>query len=250
MRIQHAFALAILFLDGCGASGSSAQLPGGHDDLPKTTSVATQFVLDPPYSPPTLRSVVITFDGQSSSAVRIVVSPPCPCAVSGPEVANGTRSFRIDGFDDAGNEIATTSGSAQFSTGQNTVVHTSLHGIVAGIRINGVPDAVVGTPFTSTIEIAALDADGMIVIGAYATPLAATQTDTTGAVGVSSTGGGTTIRGSTDALEMRYDGAAIAPDIITVSGPQNTPSASVTFSPVAGATTMTPLGVRLSPITQ
>ena len=164
---------------------------------------------------------------QTSSVTVINLSASTPgcstasgtltCTVTVPGIA-GTDVFTVISYPQAdakGTAIAT--GTAQVTTtaGSVTTAPVTLSGTVASIALSVQGIGLLGQSGTLPIIAIAKDASGATIMGAYASPITVTDSDTTGATKLSAT----SLKDSTAAasLTMSYDGSNISAVTISAS---------------------------------
>lgn len=108
------------------------------------------------------------------------------------------------------------------ATAKANQLNFTLDGVPATISITGFPVAPVGSPFSNqSFTVHALDADGYVIVGTYATPIALVDTDTSGNTSIA-TGGSDSppageLLGSGDTSTISYSGHTIGPVRINAS---------------------------------
>ncbi|HTV91324.1 MAG TPA: hypothetical protein VMG98_01260 [Verrucomicrobiae bacterium] len=214
--------------------------------------VATQFTIGssaghPSYVTANVQSVVVVLDsvnggappaGVATSATDSVVGSSCPCTIAGPTVPAGTDVFTITTYDGAtgsGHAISTNSPSIVITASQTSSNVVPLEGIPASLAISDVPSGAadtgfVATPFTVTVR----DADANTITGAYARAVSLSDSDTTGATTISTTGTdnppAAKLLSSSDSAKLTYTGLAIINATLTASATGAT-NGTGTFAP-------------------
>jgi hypothetical protein len=183
----------------------------------------------PAFIAPSVRSGTFAVNGGTPQVAQLVAGAPgCATTTSGVtcivtvQAPLGPDTFAValyDGANASGALLGTGSTTVTIS-GTNTTVGITIGGVVAAVRLtlaNPVPAG--GTPATLPLTVTALDADGNIILAdPYATPIALSDSDTSGATQLSTA----TVTSPAQAVTVSFNG---------------TPSLHVTFSAaVAGAT--------------
>ena len=120
----------------------------------------------------------------------------------------------------------------------NRVKLRALAGVVASLAISGVPSGTVGTAFASpqSFTVTAKDADGDVIVGSYDHPVTLSDSDTTGATTIATSGSDHPPKGellsSSDIAALTYSGLAIAPATLTASASGAT-NGTAAFGPVS-----------------
>jgi hypothetical protein len=238
-----------LLLVSC-TGGNTTPQPSGTGSAAQL--VATQFTIDssaghPSYVTASVQSVVIVLvsvngiapvAGVTTSVTDSVVGASCPCTVAGPTVPAGTDVFTLttyDGANGSGHAISTNSPSIVITAGQTSSNIVALEGIPASLTISGVPSGAADAGFPPTaFNVTVKDADGNTITGTYARAVSLTDTDTTGATTISTTGTDTPpaakLLSSSDSAKLAYTGLAIATATLTASATGAT-GGIATFTP-------------------
>ena len=149
----------------------------------------------------------------------------------------GSANFTLAAYDQpnaGGNLIATASPTYTIVAGQANNENVTLNGMPAELSLT-VPSATAGTAFGSpqSISVTAKDADGNTILGSYAVPIAISDSDTSGATSIATSGSDNPPAGqllsSSDTATIAYTGLAIAPATITVRA--NAAAGSASFAP-------------------
>jgi hypothetical protein len=96
-------------------------------------------------------------------------------------------------------------------------------GVVASLAISGIPSGTAGTAFASaqSFTVTAEDADGYVIVGPYENAATLSDSDTTGATAIATSGSDNPPAGellsSSDTATLNYTGLAIVPATITAS---------------------------------
>ncbi|HTA37475.1 MAG TPA: hypothetical protein VK760_00280, partial [Candidatus Acidoferrales bacterium] len=112
----------------------------------------------------------------------------------------------------------------------------TLDGVVAALAVSGLPPAAAGTAFATPqpFAVTAKDADGYTIVGTYSKPVVLTNTDSSGATTIATSGLDRPTNGvllsSTDVATLDYTGKAILPVTIGATQSGATPGSAV-FSP-------------------
>lgn len=99
--------------------------------------------------------------------------------------------------------------------GKPNSLNVTLDGVPANITVGGFPTGAVGSSFShQSFTVHALDADGYLIVGTYATPIALVDTDTSGATSIATSGSdgppADELLGSSDTPTISYNGHATA----------------------------------------
>ncbi len=290
MSPRALFACAVLALCACGGGSQSITMPAtiAVSPTPPTNSALLQprFTFLPPpsssnaarhphYITANVASVEITLDSVNGAAPSTgtpltvttnIAMTSCPCTVYGPDVPAGSATFTLAAYDQpnaGGNLIATASPTYTIVSGQANNESVTLNGVPAALSLS-LPTAIAGTAFASpqSISVTAKDGDGNTILGTYASPITITDSDTSGATAIATTGSDSPPAGqllsSSDAATLAYTGLAIAPATITASAKAATGGASfapalqpivVTVAATPGALNPNSQGVDLQPLT-
>jgi streptogramin lyase len=240
-----AVALAALAACGGGGGGSSSGgvpatpvptssgVPVGGTAVARLTltepvtvqSAGTARTRRPLHLPPTTKSVVVSVNGATVATFNYLVNGPT-CVV-----ASGTLTCTYDAPVPAGNDTITvqtlnakdkvlSTATVQQTIAGTTVVPITLLGVpaTAQVSFNQKNTSPLGTPATVPLTVTAYDVDSNTISGAYATPIALSDNDTSGHSSVSPA----SVASSTTAVGMITDGKAlnvrIAPSGINGSG--------------------------------
>ena len=254
--------LCILALSACGGGSQSIMAPAtmAASPTPQRTSsalVQPRFTFLPPsssssavrhphYITANVASVEITLNsvngvapstGAPLSVTTNISITSCPCVAYGPDVPPGAANFTLAAYDQpnaGGNLIATASPTYTIVAGQANNENVTLNGMPVALSL-AVPSASAGTPFASpqSVSVTAKDADGNTILGTYAVALAITDSDTSGATSIATSGSDNPPAGqllsSSDSATIAYSGLAIAPATITVRA--NAATGSASFAP-------------------
>jgi hypothetical protein len=159
------------------------------------------------------------------------VALTCSLAV---QVPAGSVAFTIDAYAGATAKtpvLASETLTQKVSPGKTSSVRLSMSGAVAFLLAAlDDPFPALGTSAKIPVRVVAADADGYLIVGQYASPLAVSDSDKSGATKLSAT----TLRSSTDAskLTLAYNGKSVAAATIAVTGGKKL-AAKVGFAPGA-----------------
>ena len=256
-------ALCILVLSACGGGSRAILAPAtmAPSPTPQQTSsalVQPRFTFLPPsstssatrhphYITANVASVEITLNslngvapstGAALSVTTNINMASCPCVAYGPDVPPGAANFTLAAYDQpnaGGNLIATASPTYTIVAGQANNENVTLNGMPGALSL-AIPSATSGTPFASpqSMSVTAKDADGNTILGAYAVPIAISDSDTSGATSIATSGSDNPpagqLLGSSDTATIAYTGLAIAP--VTIAVRANAATGSASFAPV------------------
>lgn len=190
-------------------------------------------------SPSTIASNLTTSNPNCSGS-------PLTCSVSAPAVA-GTDVFTISTYDQvqtstapatpAGHLISQATLSVAVAANQANTVTTPLvlSGAAATFVFSGLPTGTIGTAFGSphAFIVSVKDASGNTIVGTYLHPVTLTNSDTSGATALATSGTDGpptgTLLSSSDTATLNYTGATLASATITASASGATP-ATATFT--------------------
>jgi streptogramin lyase len=206
---------------------SSAQMP----DLHSATEAAVTFTVvvpagsrtgasrrRPQYISPSTRSVVVALDGKTLATFNVGPSSrACKTGANGARTCTarssapaGHQTFDVAAFDGIGgngNELASGSVSATLQGGASQSVGISLDGIPVTVAVSlRSPYPPAGSPKTTPVDVALLDADGNTIVGAYGSSVTLADSDKSGATTLSTT----TIVRSSQPVMLTYDGGTLA----------------------------------------
>ena len=181
--------------------------------------------------------MTMAFAGPSNVTQVINLTPadsrcagiPLTCTIV-VDLLPGKYTSNIDTYDQAPVAGSIPSGAKVLSTAQGVSIGVvagdanhfgiALDGVPASLAVSGLPGATAGTAFSNPqgLSVAAKDADGDVIVGTYAVPVAIGDSDATGATTIATTGADTPPSGellsSSDAATLAYNGAGIAPATI------------------------------------
>lgn len=253
--------ICMLVLYACGGGSQSTATPVtiATSPLPQQASslVQPRFTFLPPsssssatrhphYITANVASVEITLDsvngaapstGAPLSVTTNITMTSCPCTVYGPDVPAGSATFTLAAYDQpnaGGDLIATASPTYTIVAGQANNESVTLNGVPAAVTVTP-PSATAGTVFASpqNISVTVKDGDGNTIMGTYANPLTLTDSDTSGATSIATSGNDNPPAGqllsSSDTATIAYTGLAIAPVTITVRA--NAATGTASFAP-------------------
>jgi hypothetical protein len=112
---------------------------------------------------------------------------------------------------------------ATINTSQANSLSFTLDGVASALLVTNLPSATAGTAFTEAkaFSVTAQDAAGYTIVGTYDNPIALTDSDTSGATHVLTSGidspPANTLLSSADVAKLSYDGTAIPPATITAA---------------------------------
>jgi hypothetical protein len=198
---------------------------------------------------PASKSIVIlltSVDGKppskdvAASVTEALPSCSSECTLAAPQAPPGKDAFTstiFDAADGKGNKLATGVTAVKIVAAKDNSVAVTLAKIPAFLAIAPLPTPPAGTSFTTAVQLTVADADHDPIVGAYATPIAISDNDTAPiAQGSSlSLNGGPSSRTvkaakSTDTVELKYGGLAIAPVTIAAAA-TGVKEASAQFAP-------------------
>jgi streptogramin lyase len=206
--------------------------------VPGGTAPAARGVRRPRYISPSTQSVVVVLGGTKLLTMNVDASSPtckrtsstsrtCSAKTS---VPTGNQSFHVtayDGLQGTGNVLATGTITKKIAVDAAQSVNISLTGKTASLAValeNGYPDA--GSSAKTAVTLMALDADGNTIVGAYASPIRLSDSDTSGATKLSVT----SVSASSGTIMLDYDGAPLASATISATAGR-VPVASAVFAP-------------------
>lgn len=216
--------------------------------------VSTNAAHHPLYVTADIASVQITLDSVNGSAPTTggplsvttnLTITSCPCVVYGPGVPPGSDTFTLTAYDEpnaTGNLIATASPTYTIASGQANNENVTLNGVPAAVSLVA-PNATAGTAFRgpASISVTVEDGDGNTILGTYATPVSITDSDTSGASSITTSGSDNPQPGellsSSDTATLGYNGLAIAP--VTIAARAKTASTAASFAPALQPITIT-----------
>ena len=233
-----AWILTAGMLAGCGGGGGRAvpSAPGAR--APRTVQVAFSIAVPrsggsalrrrPAYISPDTRSVVVDVTASGAPTTRTII--PCAnstCTGTVPAVI-GVDTFAIalnDRLDGSGATLSAGTTTATVVEGGANAVSVTFNGVVARLVVSlDDPNPTVNAAATTSVRVIAFDADGNVIIGpgAYDSPIALSDGDTSGATALSTK----TIASPSDPPPaLTYSGAWIggssASAVITASVPAN-----------------------------
>jgi virginiamycin B lyase len=244
MKRHHAlFATTLVLLAGCsGRSGSGSLIPGSATSPAKNGTASVAFTMHwstgsaassgstrrPAYVPATARSVTVSVNG---GAPQYLNSPSTTLTISAPA---GVDSFLIQTFDEQngqGNVLSQAGITQTVKIDTANVLSATLNGVIASLQVTlGTPTPNAGTSTTSTVTVAALDADGNTIVGPgdYNTPIKLSIQDpsSSGTLTLSST----LLQTPGTGVTLSYNGGLLwnANVVATAAG---VPNATVQFAP-------------------
>jgi hypothetical protein len=216
--------------------------------LPAKEHRAPHGRLSPNFIPVHTASVSITIDsvnggsppaGLAKTKTTAITQAACnpACVVSGPASPPGSDGFTVTVKDESGNALSRASKTFIIKTGiANNSGSITLLGVPASFSITGIPltgTVAVGT--SSQIALHVLDAAGDTITGTYSKPVTVTDSDASGATGLTLNNAPTPqtsvqVTKNTDTLETFYSGLAIVPAVFTAHADGAT-NGVVTFTP-------------------
>ncbi len=242
-------------LAACGGGGGVTAVPPAAPPAPGgagTSSVAVAITIPAaPKAPASLRhplyissatqSAVLSINGGKPLVINLTAnSPSCTTNPNGSRTCTltidapvGTDTFAetlYSGTNGGGSALSVGKTSWTILAGKANQVDLVLGGVVASIGLAlSNPTPTEGAPATISLIANLLDAGGAVIIGSdpLATPIGLTDSDGSGATTLSAT----TIKTPSDALSIKYTGAAIASAVITAAAGSIT--ASTTLTPQA-----------------
>ncbi|MGP6192420.1 MAG: hypothetical protein ACLPSH_20700 [Vulcanimicrobiaceae bacterium] len=261
-------------LPNVGTPGSGASSPASASTtarftitVPAASASATASTRKPAYVSTATQSVVITltsvngtaYTGSSATIASNLTTSnpncsgsPLTCTVAAPAVP-GSDTFLVSTYDalqtstapssPAGNLLSTATLSVTVSANIANTVTTPLvlSGVPASIALSSLPAATAGTSLAATAFIVAVrDAGGNTIVGPYTNPVTLSDSDTSGASTIATSGSDSPSPGqllsSSDVAKIAYSGLAIPPATIAAASSGAT-GASATFAP-----TLNPIG--------
>jgi streptogramin lyase len=248
-RVGRALAASLLAstLADCSGGGSAPNAPS-----PTTVagSVELHFPASSPaastsasnvrrqFLSPSTASVSIAISGVTAPVIANVAanSPDCAAAANGrtctiaisapPGTAVTFTVTLYDGPNATGKKLGTGTATQAIATGAPFTVAIGVTGIAGSVLITAAQVAFIpGTASTTTVTVVVKDADGNTIAGTYASAIALTTNDTTGAFTFSPT----SVTSSAQAITLKYDGAFLATPTVTLSASASgVPSSSIT----------------------
>ncbi|HTU83152.1 MAG TPA: hypothetical protein VMF61_13540, partial [Candidatus Acidoferrales bacterium] len=167
---------------------------------------------------PSSRSVTIDLSGKTLLTMDVAVgSPSCAAGRNGARIciaskklAPGSYVFAVTAFDGprgTGTQLAAGNVAATIASGKNDLVRISLRGTAASLSLSiADPYPPAGTPATTVVRANALDADGNVIVGQYASPIILSDSDASGATALSST----SVADSAAKVDLAYTGAPLS----------------------------------------
>ncbi|HEY1977361.1 MAG TPA: hypothetical protein VGG89_12480 [Candidatus Baltobacteraceae bacterium] len=125
------------------------------------------------------------------------------------------------------------------ATGMANHFDFTLQGVVSSLHVAGLPAGTQGTPLTpQSFSVTAKDAGGYTIVGTYKSPITVSDSDTSGATTIATSGSDHPPSGkmlsSSDGITLSYTGAALASATIGATSSGAT-SGNATFTPAAPA---------------
>jgi virginiamycin B lyase len=235
-------AAALAALAGCSGNGVSnpaapvqAAVPGKIGAASVTFSMhwtaataASAVRRRPAYVPATARSVAITVNGATAQYLN---SPSTTLTISAPA---GVDTFVIQTFDEQngqGNVLSRAAITQTVALDTANVLSATLNGVVAALNVTlGTPTPNAGAAASSTVVVAALDADGNTIVGPgdYSTPikLAVVDPSSSGTVSLSTT----LVQTPGTPVTLTYTGGTLPSALVSASA-TGVPAAGVLFAP-------------------
>jgi len=261
-RIRWGFAIVLFGMAAatvaCGGGGGGGSAAPGQQPAALTSGTAlltipnrvtASSVRQAQYVSASVVSVGIAINGAGPTFANVSASSTlCTATSSGRTCAipvgapAGAATFVItlyDGPSGSGNLLGTGSVTQTVVLGTAFSVNVVVNGVIATLAIAVSPTslpAVPGTPSTATITATAKDADGNTIIGPgnYTTPIALTNSDTSGATSISPTS--LTTIGQTATLT--YNGSSSLTQVITLGA--QVPGIPATAVTTTAVTLVTP----------
>lgn len=184
--------------------------------------------------------MTMAFTGPSTYTQVVNLTPsdprcsgvPLACTIAVTLLA-GSYTVTINTYDEApvsgvipgGAHVLSTASNVHFTMfgGQDNSVNITLDGVPATLAVTGLPPAVPGTAFSApkSFTVVARDAAQYIIVGTYSTPVTLSDSDTSGATTIATSGADNPPAGqllsSTDTATIDYNGATISPATISAS---------------------------------
>jgi hypothetical protein len=217
---------------------------------------------DPRYISAATQGVTLQFTGPANRSLTIGVTPstnpnctgpslgPYSCTI-GIQLLSGRYVATISTYDavSCSGTSCTIPGSAHLlSTAKNVPVTMTggavnnldftLSGVVASLTVSGLPSGTQGTAFASpqAFAVTAKDAGGYTIVGAYQNVVTLSDSDTSGATSITTSGSDSPppgqLIGSSDTAVLNYNGDALSPATISATASGATQGTG-TFSPAA-----------------
>jgi hypothetical protein len=181
--------------------------------------------------------MTMAFTGPSTVTQVVNLTPSDPRCAGSPltctvvvDLLPGSYTSDINTYDQApvagsipvGAKLLSTASGVSIGVVTGTANHLGvrLDGVPSTLAVTGLPAAAAGTAFSNpqSFSVTAKDADGNVIVGTYAVPVALGDSDTTGATTIATTGADNPpsgeLLGSSDAATLAYNGVGIAPATI------------------------------------
>jgi hypothetical protein len=192
----------------------------------------------PRYISAATKGMTMAFSGPTSTTQVVNLTPsdprcsgtPLSCTVAVALLA-GSYTVTIDTYDaapvsgsiPAGANLLSTAVNAPFTMkgGVANSIGITLGGVPASLVVSGLPSGTANSPFGApqSFSVTAKDADGDVITGTYRYPVTLSDSDTTGATSIATSGSDSPPAGellsSSDTATLGYTGLAIAPATIT-----------------------------------
>jgi virginiamycin B lyase len=242
VKVQSVLLIAALAaLAGCSGGGSSNSVAPARADVPAkigaasvtfsmhwTAATASSAARRPAYVPATARSVAISVNG---GIAQYLNSPSTTLNISAPA---GVDTFIIQTYDEQNGQGSVLSRAAITQTvalDTANVLSATLNGVVAALKVTlGTPAPNAGAVASSTVVVAALDADGNTIVGPgdYSTPikLAIDDPSSSGTVALSTA----LLQTPGTPVTLTYTGGTLVGANVVASA-SGVPAASAPFAP-------------------
>lgn len=246
--------LAILVaaaLSACSGAGGGSPFTPGASDAAARRAAKSQLILrvrvprisrvhrGAHFISAATKSMALSFTGPRTVADVVNLTPSDPRCSGAPlvctiaiDIAAGSYTAAASMYDQAPVNGAIPAGAKTLSTASGIPVSVkagvanslalTLDGVPASIVIGGLAPVDFGSGFLSrAFPVTVYDAATEIIVGTYSTPIVITNSDTTGATAVTTSGSDNppahTLLGSSDTAALSYSGQAIVPANITAA---------------------------------
>jgi hypothetical protein len=192
------------------------------------------------YISPATKGMTLAFTGPTTTTIAVKLTrkdprcsgSPLTCTI-GMKLLVGRYTVTLDAYDEAPIAGAIPSTAKLLSTARNAPlkivrgttnrIGVTLDGVPASLTIGGLPSATAGTAFSTpqAFSVTADDADGYTIVGTYTAPITLTDSDTSGATTISTSGPNNPpagqLLGSNDTATLNYNGSTIQPVTIAAA---------------------------------
>jgi hypothetical protein len=192
----------------------------------------------PQYFSPNTNAIAIVINGTSNLVMLSYASPNCTtasaavtCAIDIPE-PNGPITYTARTLAQNGGTFETLSQASGTATiSGTTTIPLALQGVwQTAVATLASPNPTMGAPATLTVNVAAYDAAGALIIGPepYTSPIPLFDSDTSGATSLSAT----SVTGPSQTVTLAYDGASYVNAVVSAVSPAPpVAEATSTFGP-------------------